>query len=59
MPINRGKAVHPTSRPVQPARRATAVAIARARPGVDVASTFIVTVLLSLLLSVAAWMYAT
>lgn len=51
--------MNPSSRHIQTARRAKAVAIARVQPGVDAASTVIVTVLLSLLLSVAVWMYAT
>jgi hypothetical protein len=50
--------VNPSSRHIQTVRRAKAVAIARARPTVDAASITLVAVL-SLLLSVAAWMYAT
>lgn len=54
--------MNPSSRHIQTARRAKAVAIARVRPSVDAVSITVVTVLsllLSLLLSVAAWMYAT
>lgn len=51
--------MNPSSRPIQTARRAKAVAIARVRPSVDTGSIITLTVLLSLLLSLAAWMYAT
>ena len=51
--------MNPSSRPIQTARRAKAVAIARVQLTVEAVAPVIVTVLLSLLLSVAVWMYAT